>query len=92
MAKLSDDELRAAVARLPGWAVSEGALVKRFTFPTFPEGVYFVDRVAEAAEAAGHHPDIDIRYVTITLRLSTHDEGGVTAKDVALAEQIETLA
>lgn len=89
MAKLSDDELQAAVARLPGWAVADGALVKRFTFPTFPEGVYFVDRVADAAEEAGHHPDIDIRYNAITMRLSTHDEGGVTEKDIALAEQID---
>jgi len=92
MAKLTDDELQAAVARLPGWAAEDGALVKRFTFPTFPEGVYFVDRVADLAEEAGHHPDIDIRYTTITMRLATHDEGGVTEKDTALAEQIDTQA
>ena len=90
MAKLTDDELRTALAQLSGWAVEDGALVKRFTFPTFPEGVYFVDRVAEIAEEAGHHPDIDIRYTTITMRLSTHDEGGVTEKDTALADQIDT--
>jgi len=94
MAKLTSDELGARVAQLTGWAVEgegEETLAKTYRFPSFPEGIAFVDRVAQLAEQAGHHPDIDIRYTTIILRLSTHDEGGVTAKDVDLAPRIDAL-
>ncbi len=89
MAKLTDDELKAALTQLPGWVEENGALVKCFAFPTFPEGIYFVDRVADIAEELGHHPDIDIRYVNITMRLSTHDEGGITERDTELAQRID---
>ena len=65
---------------------------KMFIFPTFPAGIAFVDRVAVVAEAMGHHPDITISYTRVTMRLSTHDEGGVTEKDIALAGGIEAAA
>lgn len=94
MATLTNDELGAAVAQLTGWAVEgEGdeTLAKTCRFQTFPEGIAFVDRVAQLAEQAGHHPDIDIRYTSIILRLSTHDEGGITQKDVDLASRIDAL-
>ncbi len=91
MTRLTHDEIAAALARLPGWSQTGDTLTKTFNFPTFPAGVSFVDRVALVAEELGHHPDITIRYTRITLALSTHDEGGVTAKDAALAERIETL-
>jgi 4a-hydroxytetrahydrobiopterin dehydratase len=64
----------------------------RYTAPDFPSGIALVDAVAVAAEAAGHHPDIDIRWRDVLFVLSTHSEGGVTAKDIELAIQIDTLA
>lgn len=91
MAKLTNDELQAALGKLGGWATRDGALEKAFSFSTFPDGIAFVTRVADLAEEAEHHPDIDIRYTTVTLRLSTHSEGGITRKDVDLARKIEGL-
>ena len=92
MAKLTDAEIAAGLAKLPGWAREGDAIVKRYTFKKFAEGIRFVDRIAVAADAADHHPDIDIRYTTVTMSLSTHSEGGVTAKDVRMAGEIERLA
>jgi 4a-hydroxytetrahydrobiopterin dehydratase len=92
MAKLTDAEVVAGLAKLPGWAREGDAIVKRYTFKKFADGIRFVDRVAVAADAADHHPDIDIRYTTVTMALSTHSEGGVTAKDVKMAGEIERLA
>jgi 4a-hydroxytetrahydrobiopterin dehydratase len=92
MARLSEPEIEAALAVLPGWAADGDALSRRFTFPTFPSAIAFVNRVAEMAEAVGHHPDITINYTAVTLRLSTHDAGGVTEKDVDLAHRLDPLA
>ena len=93
MTRLSDDELRAALAEgLSSWAIEGNAIERTFRFDTFPAAIGFVDRVAEEAEAAAHHPDLLIRYRRVTVTLSTHDEGGVTAKDVALARSIDALA
>jgi 4a-hydroxytetrahydrobiopterin dehydratase len=64
-------------------------LRKKFAHPSFPEAVVFVNAVAQLAEVANHHPDVDIRYSDITLSLVTHDAGGITEKDVALARQVE---
>jgi 4a-hydroxytetrahydrobiopterin dehydratase len=90
---LEHDELTAALSDLPGWAVEEGMLVKAFTFDAgFIHGIRFVDAVADAAEAADHHPDIDIRWTTVTIRMVTHSEGGITEMDVALASACERLA
>ena len=63
--------------------------MKRFEFRTFPEAIAFVDRLAVEAEAANHHPDIDIRYNRVRIALTTHDEGGISDKDFALAAAIE---
>jgi 4a-hydroxytetrahydrobiopterin dehydratase len=92
MARLTEHEIQAALAALPGWAGKGGALSRRFTFSTFPAAIAFVDRVAAVAEEVGHHPDIGISYTVVTLRLSTHDAGGVTAKDVDLAHRLDALA
>jgi len=92
MAQLSNEQVTAALAGLPGWARMGDSLTKTFTFRTFPEGIGFVDRIALVAEELAHHPDITINYNRVTLALSTHDEGGITEKDVALAERIETTA
>ena len=89
---LSDIEIQRAIGKLPGWSRRAGVITKTFTMPTFPDGIAFVDRIAEAAETAMHHPDIDIRYTKITIALSTHDSGGLTQKDIDLAGLIEQLA
>jgi 4a-hydroxytetrahydrobiopterin dehydratase len=83
-----DDVVR---SRLSGWQVEDDALVRSVVAGSFMEGIRLVDAVAEAAEAADHHPDIDIRWTTVRFRLSTHSEGGVTMKDVDLAVEIDRL-
>lgn len=90
---LPADEVDAQLAeRRLAWQRQDGELVKTVQLPTFPDAVAFVGRVAQLAEAADHHPDIDIRWRTVTLRLSTHSVGGLTAKDLALAAQIDEVA
>ena len=86
---LSDDQVRDALAALPGWALEGGMLAKTFAHASFPEAIVFVNAVAHLAEIANHHPDVDIRYTKITLRLMTHDAGGITSKDVDLAKRVE---
>jgi 4a-hydroxytetrahydrobiopterin dehydratase len=90
MALLSDDEIAAALAGL-AWARDGDALVKVVKKGDFAGALAFVNAVGERAEAANHHPDIDIRWDTVTLRLSTHSEGGLTQKDVDLAREIDAL-
>ena len=90
--RLTDDEIATALEGLPGWSRHGDAITKRFTFPTFAEGIAFVTRLAPLADALDHHPDIDIRYTRVTCTLSTHDRGGVTELDVRLASQIEGVA
>ncbi|WP_158726722.1 4a-hydroxytetrahydrobiopterin dehydratase [Tomitella fengzijianii] len=91
---LSADAIASALQDLPGWAYDPGppALVLEAEAPTFPEGIEWVRRVAEHAESVGHHPDIDIRWRTVTFRCSTHSDGAVTEKDVALAAEINRRA
>ena len=90
--KLSDLEIQRALGRLAGWARRGDALTKTYTFGTFADGIAFVNRIAKAADARNHHPDIDIRYTKITCILSTHDAGGITTADLELAEEIEKAA
>lgn len=90
--RLSDLEIQRALGSLPGWSRRGTMLTKTFAWPTFARGIEFVDRVAKAADAANHHPDIDIRYSKVTCTLSTHDAGGITEKDLELAGEIERLA
>jgi 4a-hydroxytetrahydrobiopterin dehydratase len=75
-----------------GWAEVDGALEREFTFEDFDEAMVFVNRVAELAEEADHHPDIDIRWNRVTLRWSTHSAGGITDRDRELAVQSAALA
>jgi 4a-hydroxytetrahydrobiopterin dehydratase len=90
--RLSDIDIQRELGRLPGWSRRGDALVKAYQFPTFRAGIDFVNRVARAADAADHHPDLDVRYTKIVCTLSTHSAGGITAKDLALASEIERLA
>ena len=77
---------------MSGWEEQEGALVREFELPSFPAAIKFVDRLAELAENENHHPDLDIRYRKVTVRWTTHSEGGITEKDRELAEQTSALA
>jgi 4a-hydroxytetrahydrobiopterin dehydratase len=89
---LSDDEVRAGLIDLPGWRREGDEIVRDYECPTFPEAIAFVTRIADLAEAADHHPDIDIRYSKLRVALTTHDAGGLTQKDLDLARAIETAA
>jgi len=86
---LSDEEVGKALGRLKNWRRREGALVREVELASFPQAIQVVNRVAEIAENDNHHPDIDIRWRTLTLSCSTHSEGGITASDVSLAEEID---
>jgi 4a-hydroxytetrahydrobiopterin dehydratase len=89
---LGEQELLNALVLLPGWNLEGGKLVRVVTFQGFVEAIGFVNQVAGLAEQAAHHPDIDIRYSRVKLRLVTHDgPGGITEKDIALAGQISDL-
>lgn len=89
---LTDSEIADALTGLDGWSRSGDALTRSVEAASFPAGIDLVRRVADAAEAANHHPDIDIRWRTVTFTLSTHSAGGLTAQDVALAREIDRLA
>ncbi|MGC9668815.1 4a-hydroxytetrahydrobiopterin dehydratase [Planosporangium sp. 12N6] len=89
---LSSDEVAGALAGLDGWTGDTGAISRTVTAPSFAAAIRLVVEVAEAAEDADHHPDIDIRWRSVTFTLSTHSAGGVTAKDTALARRIDELA
>jgi 4a-hydroxytetrahydrobiopterin dehydratase len=86
---LTDDEISAALVGLPAWRREGDAIVRELRFPTFRDAIAFVDRVADLAEAADHHPDIDIRWRRVVLSLTTKASHGLTARDVGLATQID---
>ena len=91
MTLLDDNAIDSA---LPGlnWNREGDEIVRTFDCGSFPKALEFVTALGERAEAANHHPDIDIRWKNVTLRLSTHDAGGLTQKDLDLAGEINTLA
>lgn len=88
---LDDDTLRRWIDANPGWDGSRKAIEKTFTFPGFMEAVAFVNGIAEVAEEMDHHPDLDIRYDTVRVGLSTHSAGGVTAMDTTLAAKADGI-
>lgn len=89
---LTAGEVQTALTELPGWAGDAMAIRKTYNFPDFLGAIAFVNRAANLAEQAQHHPDIDIRYSRVTVALSTHDAGGVTRKDIDLARALEQAA
>jgi 4a-hydroxytetrahydrobiopterin dehydratase len=90
---LSQDEIDSALEReLPEWSQEGDTIVRAVEAPSFIEGIRLVQQVAEVAEDLDHHPDIDIRWRTVTFRLSTHSAGGLTSKDLRLAADIDRLA
>ncbi|HET8738818.1 MAG TPA: 4a-hydroxytetrahydrobiopterin dehydratase [Acidimicrobiia bacterium] len=91
MSVLPNDEVESFIESHPDWSWADNEITRTFEFADFNESMGFVTRVALAAEKADHHPDIDIRWNKVTLSLSTHSEGGVTAKDLELADKIDRL-
>jgi len=91
MKVFSAEEAHERLSSLPEWRIEAGELVKTFKFNDFRESMGFVNRVGEAAETAGHHPDIDIRYNRVRLGLTTHDAGGLTEQDFNLAARADKL-
>ena len=89
MSRLDDAGVAQALGQTPGWERAGSEIRRTYRFKDFREALAFVNRVGDLAERAGHHPDIDIRYNTVTLALTTHDAGGLSAKDFELARAID---
>ena len=91
MPVLSAEEVHEKLKLLHGWKLVQGEIVRETTFKGFVVAMNFVNQVAQKAEAAGHHPDIDIRYNKVRLALTSHDAGGLTQRDFDLAAAIEAI-
>jgi 4a-hydroxytetrahydrobiopterin dehydratase len=89
---LSPEEIERALADLPGWRYERGELLKNFKFAAFMDAIAFIDRIAEKAEAANHHPDLENHYNRVRVALHTWSENAVTEKDIALAREIESVS
>jgi 4a-hydroxytetrahydrobiopterin dehydratase len=89
---LTEDGVADALRSLPGWDGDTGTLRRTVSAPDFMTGIRIVDDVAVVAEELDHHPDVDIRWRTITFSVSTHSKGGVTGRDVELARRIDAIA
>jgi 4a-hydroxytetrahydrobiopterin dehydratase len=92
VAPLTHNEVLARLTRLPGWTLDSGRIVQEFKFEDFVAAMHFVNAVAALAEAAGHHPDIDIRYNRVFLALVSHDAGGITENDCSMASRISSIS
>lgn len=88
---LSAEEITSRLAELDGWSGDKSGISRSASLPTFPYAINVVDQVALAAEEMDHHPDIDIRWRTVTFRCATHSAGGVTERDFTLAEKIDQI-
>jgi len=91
MKKLTAAQVETALKDLPEWSEVSGAIQRTYQFPSFMAAMEFVHKVAAQAEADQHHPDILVRYTKVTLSLSTHDAGGITKKDFALAKKCDVI-
>ncbi len=89
---LSQSEIDLALQKLPGWSRRDDAIERVLQLPDFAAAMKLVNAIAEAAEAANHHPDIAISYNKVTLTLVSHDSGGVTQRDIRMAEKINEIA
>jgi len=89
--KLSESEIQDALAETPEWSEVSGAIQRTYDFKDFVQAMRFVNRVAEYAEKVQHHPDILVRYNKVTISVSTHDAGGITEKDFALAKAVDGM-
>jgi 4a-hydroxytetrahydrobiopterin dehydratase len=91
MGVLTDEQVDAALPDLNGWERAEGAIRRSIKFPSFLAGIDAVRRVADRAEQKDHHPDIDIRWRTVTFALVTHSAGGITENDLMMAREIDGI-
>jgi 4a-hydroxytetrahydrobiopterin dehydratase len=89
--KLADDDVNERLKTLKGWRAENNKLIKRFEFPNFAESLAFVNKAGERAEAADHHPDISFGWGYAEFAITTHDRGGITDFDFALANEIEAI-
>jgi len=89
--RLSDIAIQRELGRHPGWSSRGDVITKTFQFRNFLTGIDFVVAIGKIAEAADHHPDIDIRYTKVVCTLSTHSAGGITQKDLDMARQIDAI-
>jgi 4a-hydroxytetrahydrobiopterin dehydratase len=92
MTVLEGSELEAEVGKLPGWEVRSGALEKSFDCGDFSGSMAFANRIADAANAADHHPDVSISWNTVTLRWVNHSAGGITPTDIEMARKSDDLS
>jgi 4a-hydroxytetrahydrobiopterin dehydratase len=91
MSKLKLTQIKSALATVPAWKKKGDTITRLYQFKDFPAAIKFVNAVARLAEKAWHHPDIDIRWNKVTLALTTHEAGGLTKKDFALAKKFDRL-
>jgi 4a-hydroxytetrahydrobiopterin dehydratase len=91
MARLSDQEIEQALSDCDGWSRDGDAIVKEFDRGDFAGSVDFVNAIAPSAEEMNHHPDLEVSWATVTVRISTHSEGGLTGSDFELASRIDGL-
>ena len=91
MKKLTSNQIRCALDGIPGWKKTGALIARTYVFKDFPAALKFVNAAGKIAERAQHHPDIDIRWNKVALMLTTHDAGGLTEKDFALARQFDRL-
>jgi 4a-hydroxytetrahydrobiopterin dehydratase len=90
--KLSTSDIDARLSKVPGWSRQGDALTRQFTFKGFPDAIAFVTRLAFDAEAADHHPDLQVSYKRVTVAWTSHDQGGITESDFAGAKQADEIA
>ncbi|MGD9688616.1 MAG: 4a-hydroxytetrahydrobiopterin dehydratase [Phycisphaerales bacterium] len=89
--KMTEDQVEKAMSGRPDWVETGGAIQRTFQFKNFVDAMAFVNSVATAAETVNHHPDILVRYNKVTITLSTHDAGGITARDFDLAAKLDAM-
>jgi len=92
MSVLTPERVQEGLRSLPRWKLEGEEIVRQCEFADFAAAMVFVNQVAEKAEKAGHHPDIDIRYNRVRLALVSHDQGGVTERDLKMAQAIDSLS
>ena len=92
IAKLTSQDIQHALVQLPGWQLDQGKLYRRFAFGSFVDAFGFMSQVALLAEAMDHHPEWSNVYNRVDIHLTTHDAGGISARDVELAEKISAIA
>jgi 4a-hydroxytetrahydrobiopterin dehydratase len=88
---LSTKEVTKKLESLPGWSLRKPKIIRTFSFEEFIDGIDFVQKVSIIAQKANHHPDINIRFNKVTMSLTSHDSGGITSKDVTMAEKCDEI-